>query len=356
MNTLKHLVIFIAVLFIIPGIQAQDVHFSQFAMSPLLLNPSLAGLSNGDYRVYANFRTQWNTVNNGDAYRTLAAGVDMAIGKAAPSGSYAGIGLSFFSDQSGAVSFNTNNISLTAAYHIMLNRNHNTSLSIGLQGGGYSRGFDASKALYDFNYDQGTGAITTGQRESFSRTQVYYADVSAGLFFTTTLRSGTDLYIGSSLGHINQPTISYFSGAASPSAFNERLDMKFTAHGGASIVVNPKLWFVPNFFMMIQGPASQYNAGAMFKMQIGNKVLTKNFLYLGAQVRIANAMDIPMADAVIAHVRFDYKGLTVGLSYDVNISKLNVSTSSFGAPEVSLMYTIKSKYKNKYQGYCPVMM
>jgi hypothetical protein len=62
-----------------------------------------------------------------------------------------------------------------------------------------------------------------------------------------------------------------------------------------------------------------------------------------------------MADAAIIHCRFDYKGLTLGLSYDINVSKLSVSTNTFGAPEVSMMYTIKTKHKNR-QGYCPVMM
>ena len=354
MKTLIHTILIMS-LILVQDAKAQDAHFSQFAMSPLLLNPSLAGLNNGDYRVYANFRTQWNTINNGNAYRTLAAGVDMAIGKSAPSGSFAGVGLSFYSDQSGAVSFNTNNITLTAAYHIMLSRRRNMSLSIGLQGGGYIRGFDASKAIYDFNYDQSTGNVNTNQREAFTRTQVYYADVSAGLFYTATLRSGTDLYIGTGLSHINQPRISYFSGATNPGMFNEKLDMKFTAHGGASIVLNPKLWVIPNFFVMIQGPASQYNAGAMMKIQIGNKVLTRNFLYLGAQVRVAHAMDIPMADAVIIHARFDYKAFTLGLSYDINVSKLQASTNTFGAPEVGVMYTIKGKHKSRTL-FCPVMM
>jgi hypothetical protein len=107
--------------------------------------------------------------------------------------------------------------------------------------------------------------------------------------------------------------------------------------------------------MLIQGPSSQYNFGAMLKMQIGNKVLTRNFFYLGAQVRIAHAMDIPMADAFIIHSRFDFKAFTLGLSYDVNISQLSSSTSGFGAPEVSVMYTFKTKHKSR-QGYCPVMM
>jgi type IX secretion system PorP/SprF family membrane protein len=337
MKTLKLLILLLA-LVISGNMQAQDVHFSQFAMSPLLLNPALAGLSNGDYRAYANFRTQWNTIAGGNAYRTLAGGIDMGIGRSTPSGSFAGIGLSFFSDQSGVASFQTN-----------------MSLSIGLQGGFNTRGFDPSKATYDFNYDQSTGVVNTTQKETFTRTKVYYGDVGAGLFYTTTLKSGTDVYLGAGLSHINEPHISFFSGATTSSAFDEKLYMKFTAHGGATIVLTKKLWAIPNFFMLIQGPASQYNAGAMMKIQVGNRVLSKTFFYLGGQVRIANAMDIPMADAVIFHCRLDYKGLTLGLSYDVNVSKLAVSTSTFGAPEVGLMYTITTRHKSR-QGYCPVMM
>ena len=335
--------------------EAQDVHFSQFAMSPLLLNPALAGFGQGDIRAYANFRTQWNTIAGGNAYRTFAGGTDMAIGHATKYSSFAGIGVSFFSDQSGMAGFQTNRVDLTAAYHIVINRNHNTSLSLGLQGGFNSRGFDPSKATYDFNYDPSTGGVNNTQRETFTRTKVYYGDVGAGLFFTTTLKSGADVYLGAGLGHINQPHISYFSGATHTSIFNEKLDMKFTAHGGATVVLNPKLWIIPNFFILLQGQASQYNAGAMMKIQLGNKVLSKNFLYLGAQLRIAHAMDIPMADAAIIHCRFDYKNFTLGLSYDVNISKLSVSTSTFGAPEVSLIYTVNTKHKSR-QGYCPVMM
>jgi type IX secretion system PorP/SprF family membrane protein len=279
----------------------------------------------------------------------------MGIGKASRSGSFAGIGTSFFSDQSGVAGFQTNRVDLTLAYHIMLNRHSNTCLSLGLQGAFNTRGFDPSKATYDFNYDPSTGGVNNTQRETFTRTKVYYGDVGAGMFFNTTLKSGSDIYLGVGLSHLNQPKISFFSSATNPSLFNEKLDMKFTAHGGATVVLNPKLWIIPNFFILVQGPASQFNAGAMLKVQIGNKVLTKNFLYLGAQMRIARAMDVPMADAAIIHCRFDYRGLTLGVSYDINVSKLSVSTNTFGAPEVAVMYNIKTKHRNR-QGYCPVMM
>lgn len=354
MKSLQLSILFI-MLFSLSNVKAQDIHFSQFAMSPLLLNPALAGMSNGDIRAYANFRTQWNTIAGGNAYRTFAGGIDMALGKETRSGSYAGIGTSFFSDQSGVAGFQTNRVDLTLSYHIALNRHGSTSLSLGLQGAFNSRGFDPSKATYDFNYDPNTGGVNNTQRETFTRTKVYYGDVGAGAFFNTTLKSGSDIYFGLGLGHMNQPKISFFSEATSTTLFNEKLDMKFTAHGGASLVLNPKLWIIPNFFILVQGPASQYNAGAMLKIQIGNKVLTKNFLYLGAQMRFAHAMDVPMADAAIIHCRFDYKGLTLGVSYDINVSKLAVSTNTFGAPEVGVMYTFKTKHKTR-QGYCPVMM
>ena len=355
MKSLK-LIILLLTLSSAGWLKAQDIHFSQFAMSPLLLNPALAGMCNGDIRTYANFRTQWNTIAGGNAYRTFAGGIDMAVGKESRSGSYAGIGTSFFSDQSGVAGFQTNRVDLTVAYHIMLNRHRNTSLSLGLQGGFNTRGFDPSKATYDFNYDPSTGGVNNNQRETFTKTKVYYGDVGAGAFFNTTTKRGSDVYLGLGLGHINQPSISFFSTTTGASSiFNEKLNMKFTAHGGATVVLNPKLWIIPNFFILVQGPASQYNAGAMLKVQIGNKVLTKNFLYLGAQARMARAMDVPMADAVIMHCRFDYKGLTIGVSYDINVSKLSVSTNTFGAPEVNVMYTIKTKHKNR-QGYCPVMM
>ena len=63
------------------GTFAQDVHFSQFFETPLWRNPSLAGIYNGDTRVQAVYRNQWNSVT--DAYKTgsLNAEFKMHVGK-----------------------------------------------------------------------------------------------------------------------------------------------------------------------------------------------------------------------------------------------------------------------------------
>ena len=60
-------------------VQSQDIHFSQYNASPLMLNPALAGMNACDYRVYANFRMQWMTVSSGNTYRTVAGGADMTV-------------------------------------------------------------------------------------------------------------------------------------------------------------------------------------------------------------------------------------------------------------------------------------
>jgi hypothetical protein len=46
----------------------QDIHFSQFFETPLLRNPSLAGIFTGDIRLQMVYRDQWGSVTDG--YRT----------------------------------------------------------------------------------------------------------------------------------------------------------------------------------------------------------------------------------------------------------------------------------------------
>lgn len=43
-------------------VKGQDLHFSQFYEAPLLRNPALAGLYEGDVRVQGVYRNQWNSV------------------------------------------------------------------------------------------------------------------------------------------------------------------------------------------------------------------------------------------------------------------------------------------------------
>lgn len=332
------------------AVKAQDIHFSQYNASPLTLNPAFAGLSTCDYRVYANFRTQWMTVSSGNTYRTIAAGADMSIGKITKYNSYAGIGLSFFSDQAGDINFNSNRVELSFAYHFMLNRKGTMQISAGLQGSFNHRSINPGKATFDSQYDPSTGTVDpNGTRESFGRTKVMFGDAGLGLIFSALGKNASNYYFGFALSHVNQPRISFYpSGQDRNTTGNERLNMKVTLHGGVAIPTGKRLTIMPNFLVLVQKTAYEFNVGCNFKTALGNDpARSTTALHMGVQYR-------GLLDAVIVNARFDVKGFSAGLSYDINVSKLLPASKSIGAPEVSLMYQGCARKKPK-PGHCPVM-
>lgn len=337
-------------LLILGTVKAQDVHLSQYNASPLMLNPALAGMNACDYRVYANFRTQWLTVSTGNTYRTFAGGADMAIGKVTKYNSFAGLGVSFFSDQAGDLNFNSNRVDLSFAYHFMLNRKGTMQISAGIQGSFNHRSINPSKATFDSQYDPNNGTVDpNGVRESFGRTRVMFGDAGFGLLYSAMTKKETNLFLGFALAHLNQPKISFYPNTQNASTTgNERLSMKITVHGGAAVPVGARLTIMPNFLFLMQGSAYQFNVGCNFKTALGSNTKSmKTALHFGVQYR-------GLLDAVIVSTRIDVKGFSCGLSYDINVSKLLPASKSVGAPEISLMYQGCARKKPK-PGHCPVM-
>ncbi|MBL0100734.1 MAG: type IX secretion system membrane protein PorP/SprF [Saprospiraceae bacterium] len=58
------------------SLSAQDIHFTQFYMSPLNLNPALTGVMNCKTRMVANYRNQWAAVLAANAYNTYSVSYD----------------------------------------------------------------------------------------------------------------------------------------------------------------------------------------------------------------------------------------------------------------------------------------
>ena len=328
--------------------RAQDTHFSQYNYSPLELNPALAGLNSCDYRVAANARTQWSTVSGGNTYSTFGVSGDMTVGKITKFQSFAGVGISIQSDVSGATSYNSNRADITAAYHFMMDKRGNSSLSVGLQFGINHRGFDASRSTYDAQYDPITGKYDPSlPKESYTRTNMLYLDAGAGVLYSVSFKSRrNNIYLGVAANHVNEPNISWFSSGLYNPSGNDKLFLKTTIHGGGSFELSEKLAIMPTFMLLFQGPSQQYTFGSLLKVNLGNRSAVTNF-YIGAQFRA------PL-DALIIQTRIDYKGLTVGVSYDINVSKLTPASQTFGAPELAVIYQGCMRHKTKVI-LCPAM-
>ena len=81
------------------SLNAQDIHFSQFYLSPLNLNPAMTGVMNCNVRLVANYRNQWASVLKSNAFNTYSVSYDQRV----PVGryDYFGIGGSFWGDKAG---------------------------------------------------------------------------------------------------------------------------------------------------------------------------------------------------------------------------------------------------------------
>src|SRR4051812_48525455 len=60
---LRSFIVFLFAGVLATGGFAQDIHFSQFFNSPLIISPSNTGNMAGDFRVCGNYRSQWREIS-----------------------------------------------------------------------------------------------------------------------------------------------------------------------------------------------------------------------------------------------------------------------------------------------------
>lgn len=315
----------------------QDIHFSQFNAAPLQLNPALTGVNGCDYRVAANYRSQWAGVGK---FNTVAASFDMAVLRKTAKSNYGGIGISLFNDRAGDLSLSTTQVNLSASYTILLNQNGSQLLTAGLVGGIGYRTIDYSKLTTDSQFgDQGFDP-NLGTGEDLSNNSKIYADVGAGFLWSLTVNQNNNVYAGVGVTHINQPNLSFMGDR------NEKLFLKVIIHGGGHFKLSNRIALQPSFLIMNQGPHQEYTMGTFVKMKKSLVPSDKMAFYAGAWYRVK--------DALILAARVDVAGLNIGFSYDLNVSKLTRATKLNGGPEISLVYVGCFKKKNNTV-YCPVL-
>ncbi len=312
---------------------AQDIHFSQFFETPLLRNPSLAGIFTGDVRVQAVYRDQWNSVTN--AYRTGSVNgeLKMPIGK---SNDFITTGLQIMYDKAGTIGWTSTHVMPALNYHKSLSTDKNSYLSLGFMGGWIQRRFDPSKATTNSQYDNG------GIGENFSNTQFSYLDGSVGMSYNSNLAYNPDnnFFIGAAYHHFNRPNQTFFYRNA-----NIELQPKWVFSGGI------KLGVADNAYMTILGDHSKKGgfsetvAGMMYGLKLGDDPINPDYtIHAGAFLRLN--------DAIIPVVKLDYNPFSFSLSYDANISKLKPSSYGRGGFEISFSYIGFRKSKGEYL-LCP---
>lgn len=335
------------------SIGAQDIHFSQFYLAPLNLNPAMTGVMNGNIRLVANYRNQWASVLKDNAFRTYSVSYDQKI----PVGryDYFGVGGAFWGDRAGEANFQTTTAKLALAYSKRMGGNtRNTKsnyLSVGVQGGLAQRSIDFLNLRWPNQHD-GRGGFdpTRASGENNLIDNFMFADFEAGLLWFFVFDENTNFYIGGAFHHLNRANQSFYEDG------ENLLFTRYTGHVGGEFMLGRKFGLVPGLIVMQQGNSFQVNAGTSLKFLLGKSKFDYQAFQIGAWTRVANRYRSEdetglLTDAVILSTRFDYNGFSLGFSYDINVSPLATASNGNGAFELALVYLIAGEEKRGV--YCP---
>lgn len=316
---------------------AQDIHFSQSTMIPLVLNPALTG-GEGDQRAFLNYKNQWRGLSaNGATFTTAFFSVDGSFYKKRWDKGYIGAGLTGFKDVAGDLKMGTTQINLSFAGIVKLAEEQ--TLSGGLQGGYVQKSISTAGMQWESQYDASiggfNGAISPNDIAILPPTK--YANFSAGLAWnygkkSTSLGANNQVKAtaGMSLQNINSPNQDFTN------IITDRLYRKFIIHANAEIgVKNTDLAIIPNVVYYNQGPSNQVNIGTLLRYTIKERSKYTS-AYKGTAVALG--AHYRLKDAIVPMVLLEYSNYSFGLSYDVNVSGLTAASRGRGGIEISLKY------------------
>ncbi|HRB70037.1 MAG TPA: PorP/SprF family type IX secretion system membrane protein, partial [Chitinophagales bacterium] len=295
---------------------------------------------NSLYRFVANYRLQYFPVQSPSPYNTLSASADFGILRDKLKGDIFGVGILFTNDRQTAIRSNT--MMASVAYNKSLGKDKNHFLGVGIQIGFLQRHLDFGNLAFASQFDSINFRfdLTKPNGENFATGKYFKPNLNIGLFWTSNFTKSIGAYAGLSIFNIIRPKDSFFK------ENNER-SMRFNAQAGLFIDVKQICLISPNGMYMYQAKAQQWIVGSSFAFNLsGKKEPYKTAVSAGVWYD-GNG-------AVIASTGVSFSGMQIGLSYDATVKKeLTKAVKSFGAFEVSLIYTGKALEKKK--SYSPLL-
>ncbi|MBL0327900.1 MAG: PorP/SprF family type IX secretion system membrane protein [Bacteroidetes bacterium] len=321
---------------------AQDIHFSQFDETQLQLNPADAGVQH-EVRVVTNYKNQWQSV--GSPYKTFALSADARLLK--DKKHHLGLGVDVFSDKAGDANLKSNQVNLSLSG--VINVSQYSKVSAGLMTGFGQRSITLDGLEWGSQYDgmNYNAALPTGETaipQTFS-----FVDLGAGIQYSygnsemyISANDARRINIGASIFHPHNPNYTFYGDS------RQILHTKYVFHGNAAIgVKNTNLVLKPSYIVFLQGATKEITPGLTFQyiLQEGSKY-TKNkkpaAFSIGGYYRVQ--------DAFIAVAKFEYANYSIGLSYDVNLSKLKTVSKARGGFEISLRFISPSAFSKRLSG------
>ena len=180
------------------SVGAQDIHFSQFYMSPLNLNPAMTGVMNCNVRLTANYRNQWASIQRGGVYNTYSASYDQRF----TSGRYDywGLGATAWGDVAGSGDLGTSTFKVSGSYakRVAGDRRRSHYLAAGFDAGIAQRSIDFLELRWGNQFDGSgfDGSIPSGEEGVFDDTNLLFGNFATGTFLIITAMVLVDALAG----------------------------------------------------------------------------------------------------------------------------------------------------------------
>lgn len=322
-------------------VRAQDIHFSQFFNSPLNTNPALTGIFNGDIRLGAHFRQQWENVPVD--YLTFSGYADKKFYNPRNETGFFSGGILFNYDRAGDSRLSMIQGALSGSYTLMLNKRN--LVTLGVQAG-------ASNTRVDFSQDLQWGSQFNGlmfspespNGEPFEGVQTLtYFDMGGGLNYRWQTSERTHIDIGAGLYNILTPDQAFYDGKSD-------LPMRISGNLDASFQLSRALDLQFHGLAQFQQDYREYVPAINLRIHVNQKRGTQFALDLGGIGRLNNNE----LDAWTPYLALNFNQWRLGLNYDFNASEFKVASDRQGGPEVSLTYIIKRVKQPEVFKNCPI--
>ncbi len=337
MKLLRHL-FFISLLVACTGVlRGQDIHWTQFTMSPMTLNPALTGDFEGTARIGGLYRDQYNFVKGkspgGTGFRTPSFFIDVPIITVRKNDWLSG-GMAIYADKAGSGGLTNTGFLASASYHLALDKKATKFIVGGIQFGSVSREFkDKQNLTFEDNILNGQLGPTSIDFTKLSDEGESYSVTNFGLMYRAAVDKNTNMNIGTAISYITRPNGTITSGGNLGVSGGEfKRPIKITVHGQMDRKLNEKLTIYPAFIYQRSAKVNEIAIQAMggYQLKFKEKDLQAK---AGLGYRVGDAVQILLG----AH----YDDWQVGIAYDLTASGLTSTNNLRGGFELAVNKIIR---------------
>lgn len=318
--------------------KAQDYHFSQYHLSPLNINPAFAGYhDHGNHRLSLKYRDQWSSILGSNSYRTGQVSYD---GRICKNKNFLAFGVNAVADRVGIPEIQTNQYSGIFSYHLKISNDN--YLAGAIQSGVWQIQADFNDIAFDAQYDGSVGFnLSNPNLEQFDNFKANLLDLGGGIMLYNTKENWN---VGLSLFHTNP--VAQFGLTQSDIQNINKLNIRFALHGSLPFkIVNRTSekadYLIFRGWIMTQLPHWQTSFSGNLKFNFFKKSSTISHAEIGVGTRFSSNYSDGLInmDAFFLALQLNFfKDYTIGLSYDINVSELNIITQNRGGMELSMSY------------------